>query len=267
MKTWHPLTGKIPADPPRAPWHYEAGDPPAEIIARMRDLWALRNGGSPKHARDLFEKAGQWLDYWRAARAGSDELDRAGVRGSPSARTDTWRSYLARADGGPDGDTLPAGAEVDAPPGDDVPLLAILAIYAAHQAILTGRRAFWGLGIELAAAAQKPISDRAIPARAEAKENLSAANSDRSSVAKERDVEMLEEIRKRIEKGVKPHNLASILARKKWRNAGNKKSESTEPVLLSRNHIQAILKTLKAEHPDVFRSTAAPKRTTRARKP
>lgn len=153
------------------------------------------------------------------------------------------------------------------PPGDDVPLLAILAIYAAHQAILTGRRAFWGLAIELAAAAQKPISDRAIPARAEAKENLSVANSDRSSVAKERDVEILEEIRKRIEKGVKPHNLASILARKKWRNAGNKKSESIEPVLLSRNHIQAILKTLKAEHPDVFRSTAAPKRTTRARKP
>ncbi len=246
MNAWHPLSGEIPPDPPRAPWRVDNVDSPAEIIARMRDLWALRNGGSPKHAQDLFENAGQWMDYWRAARADSEALIRAGIFVNDHAQDQ---------------------AAIDVVPEGAIAQTAILSIHAAHQAILTGRRDLWGLAIELAAAAQKPISDRAIPARAEAKENLSAANSDRSSVAKERDVEILEEIRKRIEKGVKPHNLASILARKKWRNAGNKKSESIEPVLLSRNHIQAILKTLKAEHPDVFRSTAAPKRTTRARKP
>lgn len=244
MNAWHPLSGEIPPDPPRAPWRVDNVDSPAEIIARMRDLWALRNGGSPKHAQDLFENAGQWLDYWRAARADSEALIRAGIFVNDHAQDQ---------------------AAIDVVPEGAIAQTAILSIHAAHQAILTGRRDLWGLAIELSAAAQKSISDRAIPARAAAKEKLNAANSDRSSVATGRNAEILEEARKLIDKGVKPSNLAPPLTRMKWRNAKNPESE--ELVHLSRNHIQAILKILKAEHPDVFRPTAAPQRPPRARKP
>jgi hypothetical protein len=117
---WNPLDGEIPPD---LPWCFEPGDSPAEIIRAMREAWGLAKGGTPEHAQALFDKARQWLDYWRQARASADDLDRAGIhlQEAPNAR-------------------IPDGA---------VAQTAILAIYAAHQAILTGRRALWGIALEL----------------------------------------------------------------------------------------------------------------------
>jgi len=120
---WHPLDGEIPPDPPDALWRFDPDDLPAQIIHAMREVWHLAKGGTPEHAQALFDKAGQWLDYWQQARASAYDLDRAGIHlhEAPKART-------------------PDGA---------VAQTAILAIYAAHQAIITGRRALWAIALEL----------------------------------------------------------------------------------------------------------------------
>lgn len=124
MKNWHPLDGDIPPDPPGAPWQSEPGDSPAAIITSMRKVWQLAKGGTPEHAQALFEKAGPWLDYWRQHRVTADQLDLAGIR-------------------------VHEMPPADAPDNAVAPGMAILAIYAAHQAILTGRRAMWVIAIEL----------------------------------------------------------------------------------------------------------------------
>lgn len=149
---WHPLDGETPPDPPDAPWHFEPGDSPAEIIHAMRDVWHLATGGTPEHAQALFDRAGQWLDAWMDDRASATILERAGIRVNAHKLPDTWRVYRARAESpGIDDenvDDLPPADVVEAP-ADTVAQTAILAIYAAHQAIVTGRRALWGIALEL----------------------------------------------------------------------------------------------------------------------
>ncbi len=108
METWNPLTGDIPPDPPGAPWKSRLGDPPSKIIRDMRKVWRLIDGGTPEHAQALFDGAGAWIDYWLAAREAGGANTRAGVRSAP----------------GPDSEIAPT---------------VILAIYAARQAVLTGR--------------------------------------------------------------------------------------------------------------------------------
>lgn len=108
METWNPLTGEIPPDPPRVPWHSRLGDPPSKIIARMREVWDLVDAGTPEYAQALFNKAGAWIDYWLTARDAGGANIRAGVRSTPS----------------PDSEIAPA---------------VVFAIYAARQAVLSGR--------------------------------------------------------------------------------------------------------------------------------
>jgi hypothetical protein len=108
MESWNPLTGDIPPDPPGAPWQSMLGDPPSKIIGGMRKVWRLIDGGTPEHAQALFDRAGAWIDYWLAAREAGGANTRAGVRSAP----------------GPDSEIAPT---------------VILVIYAARQAVLTGR--------------------------------------------------------------------------------------------------------------------------------
>lgn len=203
----------------------------------MRDVWALRKGGSPEYAQALFEKAGEWLDCWQDARADSRALSRAGVRVHAHARRDTWRSHLARAEGG-----IETGIKADALPEGEITQTAILAIYAAHQAILTGWRDSWALAMELSAAAQKSFGDRVIPARVESNKRLNGANAERSLAGKARDAEMLAKARELLERGTNRRALASILARQKWPDALNPRSEAK--VMLTTDQVRRLLKRL-----------------------
>lgn len=251
MECWHPLSGEIPPDPPDAPWHFEAGDPPAEIIRRMRDVWALRKGGSPEYAQALFANAGTWLDRIQDARAEaisfrsiSRALSRVGIRVNADARPDTWPTYLARAKGGID-TRIETRIKAAALPESETAQTAILAIYAAHQAILTGWRDSWALAMELSAAAQKSFSDRVIPARAESNKELNRTNAERSRARKMRDDEILEKARKLIASGKSRRALASILARQKWSDA--LKPRSKAKVRLTADQIRRLLKPLLDE--------------------
>lgn len=224
MESWHPLSGEIPPDPPDAPWQLEAGDPPAEIIRRMRDIWTLRKGGSPEYAQALFANAGEWLDRFQDARADSRALSRAGIRVNVHARPDTWAA---------------------APPESETAQTAILAIHAAHRAILTGWRDSWALAMELAGAAQKSFSDRMIPARADRRGEMNSANAERSRAREAADDEILEKARELLAGGTNRRNLASMLARTKWPDALN--PQSRERVPLSADYIRRRLKLLLDE--------------------
>lgn len=216
---WKPLDGEIPPDPPDAPWRFEPGDSPAQIIHAMREVWHLAKGGTPEHAQALFDVAGQWLDYWRQARASADDLDRAGIHlpESPNGRI-------------PDGAVAPT---------------AILAIYAAHQAILTGRRALLGIARELASAALLQRGAAAAHAAAEGKKRLARANDKRSNASKDRDRDLKEAALEQLAKKKKRHQLASILARREWPDARN--PQSATKVRLTADHIRGLLQDLLDE--------------------
>lgn len=224
METWHPLSGEIPPDPPDAPWHFEAGDPPAEIIRRMRDVWALRKGGSPEYAEGLFANAGEWLDRFQDARADSRALSRAGIRIDTRIKTHIKTAALQKT---------------------ETAQTAILAIYAAHQAILTGWRDSWALALELSAAAQKSFSDRMIPARAGRMGRTNSANAERSRAREAADDEILEKARELLDGGTNRRNLASKLARMKW--PGSQDPQSRERVRLSADYIRRRLRQLLDE--------------------
>lgn len=241
MESWHPLSGEIPLDPPDAPWHFEAGDPPAEIIRRMRNVWTLRKGGSPEYAQALFANAGTWLDRLQDARADSRALSRAGIRVNAHARPDTWPTYLARAEGGIE-TRIKTRIKAAALSKSETVQTAILAIYAAHQAILTGWRDSWALAMELSAAAQKSFSDRVIPARADRRREINSANAERSRAREAADAEILKKARELLAGGTNRRDLASKLAQMKW--PGSQDPQSRERVRLSADYIRRRLRPL-----------------------
>lgn len=255
MEDWDPLTGKIPPDPPDAIWHTEAGDPPAEIITRMRDVWKLLKCGSPEDARAIFARAGEWLDYWCTDRADADTLDRRGIIVDARARPDTWRGYLTRPDDGSDIEVLPASAEAGADNLDRA-LAPILAIHSAHQAILTGRRACWGRAMEMSAAAQKPISDGAIPGRMKSNKALEGVIDHRARAKQKRSESLRREAMRLINAGVSRKRLHLRLARQEWPDVMT--PESGGVVQLQPDTIQRLLKEIEDADPDAFRPAPAP---------
>lgn len=158
MEYWNPITGKIPPDPPGAPWSIADPNSPAKIIARMRKLWESF-GSSPEDAQKLFDGVEQWVSYWHARRADAYANHLSGIRGNPSGGPDTAQRtredcWMVVTENGIETRSDPI-AETGIGAHADVAAAAIIAIHAARQAILTGRHDALDLALKLDAEVQR----------------------------------------------------------------------------------------------------------------
>lgn len=158
MKNWNPITGKIPPNPPGAPWSIADPNSPAKIITRMRGLWKSF-GSSPGDAQKLFDGVEQWFVHWHARRADAYANHLLGVRGNPSGGPDTAQQTRAACRMVVTEDGIETRSEPIAETGigahADVAAAAIIAIHAARQAILTGQHDALDLALRLDAEVQR----------------------------------------------------------------------------------------------------------------
>lgn len=197
---WDPIHGLIPPDPPSAAWAANDEDAPASIIENMRHLWALRAGPLAEHAQALLDRAGPWLDYWRANRAAA-ELNATAGFSDPSVTYEPSR------------DT------------SNEPAMAILAIAAAHRALCTGSRDAWMLAIEIADRATGRLGKSRARTAAGQLGNLRSAISQRSADKEKRDKEVMAAAERMRKANVKPHHIPKELAKMEWINARTGRKE------------------------------------------
>jgi hypothetical protein len=207
---WDPTIGDIPPDPPNAPWVSGTLPTPADIIFAARAVWALRAGDLDEHAQALFDRAGPWLDHWRANRSAAETMSLAGIEVPDRAA-----------------DVTP----------DMTPETALLAIAAAHRAIAGCSKLWWAIAQELAGESVLSIGLARVETLVVQTEALRGESADRRDRRETRDGRILTRAKELIAAGTSRRHLYKRLSAERWPDA---RQPDGDGVLLSVRTIRRI---------------------------